>query len=285
MWNGGAMVRPQTFYANPDMRKALFQFSLLVILFFGTWFLLNKINLVDLFKVKEATASTEEKLGNAFYDLISNTEVEIDNPAVISPLNTYKSIICKNNDIDPESITLHLIDKDEVNAFALPNRHLVVYSGLIKDCDNADELCGVLGHEIAHIEHDHVMKKLLKEMGLSVLISITAGKSGSQILAKALKLLSSTAYDRTLESEADFTSADYAIKASIDPEQFANFLYKISTEEKTDMPEFFNLVNTHPDSEERAKAILDYVKTKRVIVKSVLKKEDWEMLKKKVSSD
>ena len=68
----------------------------------------------------------------------------------------------------------------EVNAFALPNGHLVIYSGLILNSDNQEQFSGVICHEIAHIRLKHVIKKLIKELGFSVIISMTTGSYGSE---------------------------------------------------------------------------------------------------------
>jgi beta-barrel assembly-enhancing protease len=92
--------------------------------------------------------------------------------------------LCKANTIERDSLKVHIVEKDEVNAFALPNNHLVVYTGLITDCKKQEALQGVLGHEIAHIEKNHVMKKLSKEVGLSVLLSATTGGKGGRNLKK-----------------------------------------------------------------------------------------------------
>jgi predicted Zn-dependent protease len=75
-----------------------------------------------------------------------------------------------------------VLNNDEINAFALPNGHLIVYSGLILNSDNQEELIGFICHEIAHIALNHIMKRLVKEIGTSVLISMTTGNGGSEII-------------------------------------------------------------------------------------------------------
>ena len=88
---------------------------------------------------------------------------------------------------------------------------------MLQAFDNENQLGFVICHEIAHIQLSHVMKKLVKEIGLSVLISMTTGKSGSGTIQEGLKLLSSSAYDRNLEKEADLKAvlADKELLTSI----------------------------------------------------------------------
>ena len=177
--------------------------------------------------------------------------------------------------------SVHIVEKDEVNAFALPNNHLVVYTGLITDCKKQEALQGVLGHEIAHIEKNHVMKKLSKEVGLSVLLSATAGGKGGQILKGIFKTLSSTAYDRALEKEADMSSVKYMLAADINPEPMADFMYELA--QKHDTPDGFGWISTHPESEERAKYILDYLKGKKYEKKQTMTQKEWDDYKNKIN--
>ena len=190
--------------------------------------------------------------------------------------------ICKENKIVRDSLKVHIIDKDEVNAFAMPDNHLVVYTGLIKACKNEQALLGVLGHEIAHIEGNHVMKKLSKEIGLSVLLSITTG-ANSTVISQIVKTLSSSAYDRSLETEADMQSVKYLLNANIDPRPFADFLYELSLD--NELHKYTYWVSTHPESEARAKTILNYLKTKKIKSNPILTKEAWGDFQQKVKDN
>ena len=190
------------------MRKILIELIISVALLLGVWALLSQVDWMTLFKIEQTTKSTEEKIGDLFWDLLSKSEDEITASSVIAPMDSMLSLICKKNSIDHAKFKFHFLHKDEINAFALPNHHLVVYSGLITACESEEELYGVICHEMAHLEKDHVMNKLVKEIGLSVLISMSTGNGNSQMIKEALKHLSSSAYDRILETEADLTAVD-----------------------------------------------------------------------------
>ena len=264
------------------MKKTLLQFSVLVLVFFSSWFLLGRVPFVKALKLHEVGQSTEEKVGDLIYQSIAETETEEDDSTTIAQLNKIKTALCKKNDIDADKIKLHLIKKSDVNAFALPNNHLVVYTGLITFCDDPEELAGVLGHEIAHIEHHHVMKKLTKEIGFSVLFAMAGGKGGGEVAKQAAKMLSSSAYDRKWETDADKTSIDYMVKADIDPEPFANLMFKFSTELDGKIPKELYWIADHPQSEERAKALETYIKTKKVTKRPLMEKSEWDDLKERV---
>ena len=202
------------------MKKTLVQGAITILLFFSLFFSISQIDWVSIFKIKMKTDATEEKVGNLFWDIFEKSEKECKNKRVIGSVDSICNLICSANHIDRKKIKIHVVYKDEVNAFALPNGHLVIYSGLIMNTENEEELAGVMCHEIGHIELNHVMKKLIKETGLSVLISMTSGNVSSEVIKKAIKSITSSAFDRSLEKEADIKAVDYLVNAKINPEPF-----------------------------------------------------------------
>lgn len=261
--------------------KTIVQGSLVVIIFITLWLGISNINWVEIFKVEKSTDEVEEKLGDIFWEAISKNEKIITNNFINTTMDSIVNKICTSNRIDKAFLKVHVIEKEEINAFALPNGHLVIYSGLIQNCDNPEELAGVISHEIAHIQLKHVMKKLVKEIGLSVLISLTVGNAGSEVLSETIHLLSSTAYDRSIEKEADLKAVDYMINAKINPENLANFLYKLS-ENENEINTYLSWISTHPESVERSKYIIEYAKNKAKKYKKIISDSDWETMQKEL---
>lgn len=260
------------------MKRLVFEGLIIILLFFGTWFALNQIDWIKIFKVQKVTDTTEQKLGELFWDFFKKSEDEISDKNVIEPVSEIVAYISKANKINRDKIKVHVLNNDNINAFALPGGHLIIYTGLISKCDNEGELSGVICHEIAHIELNHVMKKLITEIGLSVLISITTGSGGADVIKEAVKLLSSTAFDRSLEKEADIKAVDYLIEAKLNPELFAAFLFKHSDNEN-EAANYWSWISTHPDSKERSEYILDYSKDKLTEFKLILTPKQWGSLK------
>ncbi len=264
------------------MRNIIVQGVITLAIFFAAWFVLAQIDWVKHFKVQQVTDKTEEKLGELFLEVFQKTKNEIKNPFVVNSVDSLVAKICTANDIDRDFIKVHILQEDNINAFALPNGHILIYSGLILNSDNQEELSGVISHEIAHIELNHIMKKLVKEMGLSVLISMTTGNGGTEIIKETAKMLSSTAYDRSLEREADIRAVDYLIEAKINPEPFANFLYKLSTNEG-ETAIYLNWISTHPDSKERAEYIIEYSSNRITDYTAVLSDMTWNKVKEELT--
>ncbi|MCG9791552.1 M48 family metallopeptidase [Flavobacterium algicola] len=259
------------------MKKSILQGIATIVLFFATWFALMQIDWISVFKVQKVKDKTEEKLGDLFWEVIQKNEVENKNPFIVKSIDSIVSALCVANDIDRDFIKVHVFTKDDVNAFAVPNGHLIIYSGLIQSADNPEELTGVIGHEMAHIQLNHVMKKLVKEVGLSALITMTTGNRGSEILKETTKKLSSSAFDRNFEKEADIQAVDYLIKANVNPAPFADFLYKLAQNE-SQASEYLTWISTHPDSKERSEYILKYSKGKAKKFKSIIAPRTWEKI-------
>lgn len=262
------------------MKNIIVQAVIILVSFFLIWFGFSQLDYLKFFKIKEKSASIENKLGDLIWSEISKTEKVVLDDSLIKTLDSLILPICKANGIERDSLKVHIVKKDEINAFALPNKRLVVYTGLITDCKKQEALQGVLGHEIAHIEQNHVMKKLSKELGFTVLLSATTGGKGGQLIKEIFKTISSSAYDRTLEKEADIVSVDYMIKANIDPKPLSDFMYQMSLDSK--LPDGFSWISSHPESEERAKYILDYIKGKKLTIKPTLTDKNWKQFQEQV---
>ncbi len=262
------------------MKKILLQLTIVIGLFFGTWLILSQVNWMKLLRIEKITKNTEEKLGDLFWEIYKDKE--IGDTLVTKPVDSILTRICTSNQIDKSAIRLHIVDIEDVNAFALPNGHIVVNKGLIVEALDEGELAGVMGHELAHLQEKHVMKKLLKEVGLSVLISVTTGGGGGEV-AEITRLLSSSAYDRKLEKEADMKSVDYMNMANLPPDHLANFLYRLG-ENAPDNMRYLTWVSTHPDSKARGEYIVEYSKGKSNKSRPVLATQTWKQLKTAVGA-
>ncbi len=256
---------------------------MLVVVFFGTWFLLSWFDYVKHFKIAEVTAGNERKLGNLVLEAVKNGHEELESDSLSAFVDGLKTHLCRANGVQDSSIDIHIIVVHDVNAFAVPGRHLVIYTGLITYCNSPDELAGVVAHEISHMERGHVMRKLMKEAGLSMLLTIAGGDAGRGIVQQLVKMLSSTAFDREQEAEADRSAVQMLMKADIDPEPFANFLFRLS-QEKANIPKQFEWISTHPNSQDRASEILKLRKQEVIHPRPIADSVFWANMKKLVSS-
>lgn len=259
------------------MLKILFKTLLLVALFFSTWWLFYQVNWMDVLKVSETTTTLEEKFGDLMWDYFNKNDLEIKDNNIVDPINSLLKHICEQNNIDRNKISLHIINSEDINAFALPNNHIIIFSGLLRSAQNQGEVSGVISHELAHLELSHVMKKLVKEIGLSVIISATTGNNSSTVIIESLKHITSTAYDRSLEQAADIAAVDYLVNANINPEDFANFLFTLTSGNET-FDKYSSWLSTHPYPKERAEYVIAYFKDASFKYQEVVSDSVWNEL-------
>lgn len=144
---------------------------------------------------------------------------------------------------------LYIIKDDATqNAFCTPGGYIYVYTGLIKYLDNASSLAGVIGHEMAHADKRHSTQQLTAQYGFSLLVSVIAGTTGQDQLAQIVGGLSSLAYSRDHEKEADKYSVIYLCPTQYRADGAADFFQKIIDSGTPSPPAF---LSTHPSPDNR----------------------------------
>lgn len=263
------------------IRMTILQGIAFACMFLLAWLALSQVNWVDLLKIESNRKKLEEKLGKIFLETFMHDN-QVNDGFITGPIDSMVQVILDRNELHGFPVKIYILRNDEVNAFALPGNQIIVFTGIIKSADSPEELCGVLCHELAHIEKGHVMKKLIKEIGLNALISMATSGAGPDLLQKTAGLISSTAYDRNLETEADLRAAELLDKAKIDPRPFAGFLTRVIAEEGNN-PALMPWINTHPDSERRAHDILVHAGQNASDYHKPLSDQIWKEIKELVT--
>ncbi|MFZ9300841.1 MAG: M48 family metallopeptidase [Chitinophagaceae bacterium] len=264
------------------MKKLLLLLFIVVGILAGIGFIVSSVDWIKLFKLEKFTQKTEQQLGDLLWESYSKGEKESNDPIVLKAVDSLVTSVCMANKIDRKNIKLHIFEKSDVNAFAFPGGRLAVYTGLIRESKNQNELIGVVSHELAHIQLRHVMKKLIKEIGLSVLISIATGTGDVAVISDIVKTLTSTAFDRSLEKQADIKAIDYMVNASIDPLPLADFMQRLADEQQMPGSEYLSWMSTHPESAERAAYIREYAGSKVQEKKKTIADATWVAVKNAV---
>lgn len=151
----------------------------------------------------------------------------------------------------PFTFQFRAVDDSAVNAFALPGGFVIVNRGLLEAAETGEEVAGVLGHEIQHALLRHGTRRIVREMGGSIALSLLLGGSDLQRYAEAASNLTGLKYGRAEESEADRQGVALLLRASIDPAGLARFFERLSNDSLAP-PE---LLSTHPDPGNRAAEI------------------------------
>lgn len=138
-----------------------------------------------------------------------------------------------------------------VNALALPGGRIIIFQGLIDRASSADELAGVLGHELGHVQNRDTLQALIRQLGLSVILGGFSGDVGGYVNGAL-----SMSYSRDAEARADDASIHALRRANISPLDTSAFFDRMAKGEKAmgSMANALNYMSSHPLSENRRKA-------------------------------
>lgn len=212
---------------------------------------LSQINLIS--------EDQELQMGAQFAGELENELTFITDPEVVSYVNDLGQSLARVSQRSDIPYTFHVVDTDEVNAFAVPGGHLYVNRGLIEAADNESELAGVLAHEIGHVVGRHSARQLTQQLGLAAVVQLALGENPNMLAELTAQIVATGAimsYSRDMESEADAYGVQETYDAGIDPMGLATFFDKLEEMRggagSSGLEKFFS---THPDPGNRASAV------------------------------
>ena len=173
--------------------------------------------------------------------------------------------------LDPKNVEIILIQDSSINAFVAGGQVVYIHSGLIEAADSANEVQGVIAHELGHIEGGHAIRYnegAGPATGISIgslilaaaAIAAGAGEAGAGILAAGQQVALSKflAFTRVQESVADASGARYLSAAGITGKGSISFFKKLQNYEyRLGVSQEDSYGNTHPLSRERVAVLQD----------------------------
>lgn len=160
-----------------------------------------------------------------------------------------------------------VLDTDGINAFAAPGGYIYITKGAIRLMKNEAELAAVLAHEIAHVNHRHIMKQLpppRERGGISFITSFLVSQGAvvstafSEAVAKAENLLFEKGYLIADEYEADESALDYLNATGYSVSALSSFLERTSAYKSKHSGAV--VYHTHPPVADRLSRIQDHLK-------------------------
>lgn len=153
---------------------------------------------------------------------------------------------------------IYIIDKEVLNAFAVPGGNTFYYTGLIKFLDDEASLAGVMAHEFAHADRRHSTNRMTKMYGVQTLISMALGEDPAmieEVLGQLGGSLTGLAFSRGDEYEADKYAVRYLYETDWDSRGVAYFFEKIGPQEGAEWMKYFQ---THPNPSDRIDRIYEH---------------------------
>lgn len=141
----------------------------------------------------------------------------------------------------------YVVQDPSVNAFAMPGGYVVVHSGLIEAADSAEEVAGVLAHEVQHVERRHSLKGIVHRLGWQAVLGLALGDVTGGAWGDIAAELGNLKFSRDQESDADLQGLAALHRAGIAPQGMVSFFQKLSRQDGATI----ELLSSHPTSEAR----------------------------------
>jgi len=174
--------------------------------------------------------------------------------------------------LDPRNVDVVMVGDNSINAFVAGGQAVYIHSGLIQAADSAEEVQGVIAHELGHITGGHAIsdgggKAATGITILSLLLGGLAAAAGSGDAAMGVLMAGQQAalgkylsFSREQESAADAAGAQYLSKAGMSGRGSIAFFKKLQNLEmrhgysRTYDSEFYS---THPMTSDRIATLQD----------------------------
>ena len=198
-----------------------------------------------------------------------------DSPSVLRDAETellFREIsapLIRAANLDPNNVRVVLLNSSEINAFVATGQNVYIYSGLLLEADNLNQLQGVVAHELGHVSGGHAIRLAegssqasgisLATMILGALaVAAGAGDAGLGIMMAGQRaaLGRLLAFSRTQESSADAAGAAYLSTAGISGKGLLEMYGKFQTREyRLAIYETESYDRTHPLSKDRIQTL------------------------------
>ena len=202
--------------------------------------------------------------------LIRDAEIE-------DTIHLYATPLFEAAGLDPESIEIHLVADDALNAFVANGRHMFLFSGLLMESEDPGLVIGVIAHETGHLAAGHLVR--VREAHedasamvlLSTLLGVAVGVAGGVDAGAAIATVGSQLaprdffrFSRAQESIADQAGLRYLEAIGQSAEGFAALMETLARDEPqfgtaSEIPYFL----THPSSRERLHTIKAHIARSR----------------------
>jgi predicted Zn-dependent protease len=176
--------------------------------------------------------------------------------------------------LDPRNVKIVLINDPEINAFVAGGQVVYLHTGLITASDNANQVQGVIAHELGHVVGGHVIRSgegAKQASGISILSLVLGGLAmaagageaamGVMALGQQAAMGQFLAFTRAQETSADQAGVSYLSRAGISGQGSIQFFKKLQNQEYRLAVYATDSYNrTHPLSSERVASLTNLYK-------------------------
>ncbi len=206
--------------------------------------------------VESLPHSLDKTLGEAAQSSMDPGGTILDDEAILEPLQKIFDRLTPHAEMEGIEYKFRVVQSEVSNAYALPGGFITIFTGLIKESDSAEEVAGVLAHEIAHVYRRHGLRRVAQNAGLMVSLSLLFGNLGGleKIALDLFTLAQVNDISQDHETDADLIGLRILVDARIDPRGLTTFFAKMK-DVHGDQPKSISWASSHPRFDDRIETI------------------------------
>lgn len=202
--------------------------------------------------VRFVPTSLDRKVGEMAFGSAAPEGERCTRKETLEYVDTIAAALTQHLDAKEVTFQFVVVDREPVNAFALPGGFVAVHMGLLKKAESGEEVAGVLAHELHHVTLRHGMTRILRQAGGWLLLQVVFGGTDLTTIGRLAANLGQLAYDRDQERQADRGGHALLGRAGIDPRGMATFFARLGKEEGA-LKGAAAFLSSHPELEQRAR--------------------------------
>ena len=179
--------------------------------------------------------------------------------------------------VNPEAVSIYLINDDRLNAFVAGGQNLFLNTGLIMAMRSPLELIGVMAHETGHIAGGHLARTsdaiasasnaalVSAIVGIAAAVATGRGDAGAAIAmgGQSAAIGSFMQYSRAQESAADQAALSYLDSTKQSARGLARFFEELASQELLSASRQSPYMSTHPFTRDRLNSVEAHVATSK----------------------
>lgn len=194
-------------------------------------------------------------------------DAEIENT-----IRLYAAPLLEAAGVPPYSVKIHLVKDNSLNAFVANGLNLFVNTGLLQRSKNANEVIGVLAHEVGHIAGGHLarMSGAIGDAKAKTFLgyvlggaAVIAGRPdvGAAVIAGGQQagMASFLSYSRAQESAADQAALRFLDTTNQSSQGLKDFMGQLADQELVSASRQDPYARTHPITQNRIRLIEEHL--------------------------
>jgi len=206
--------------------------------------------------------SFDNEIGNVFMNTFLNKN-DIDT----TKTKYLEQFAAELNLKNKKTLRFTVVKSKEVNAIALPNGQIVVFSAILENIESSDELVALLGHEVSHVNYRHSTKMLCRNLAGYMIVSLLFSDVNGvmALLLDNAQQLHSLSYSRSFEQEADEQGLKILMDNNVNPNGMVKLFEQLKKESKFSIPK---IISSHPLTNERKENMQKIISETVYVVKT-----------------